>query len=273
MVDDVIIKRYNDGSYWYEIYESGLLRQGKKFYASEPQTSITLPINYNDMEYEISASQPVYCNPYKLSATKRVNVYTDTGYTPYKENEKPTFSNEILNKSQFKIFSDYDSGSFEWFSRGYLDVNTYTLTINVTPSDAKVVINGIERTTYTGAGGMKVNYTISKPDYDTIKSSIILTDDTVLNIEMALTSAYTLTIVPGPFDSTVIMNGQERKKIKLPIGEVVDWEVSKEGFVTERGQTIISDSDETLTVNLSKEITITIEAMPDDALILFVGDE
>jgi hypothetical protein len=273
MVDDVIIKDFDDGNSWYQIYESGLLKQGKRFYTNKLQTNIELPIRYNDTSYEVFASPTNSYNIVKQNVSKSVNVYTDTGYTPYKENEKPTFTSDILTKSEFKIHSDYDSGSFEWFSRGYLDVNTYTLTINVTPSDAKVVINGIERTTYTGAGGLKVSYTISKPDYDTIKSSIILTDDTVLNIEMTLTSAYTLTIVPGPFDSTVIMNGQERKKIKLPIGEVVDWEVSKEGFVTERGQTIIADGDETLTVNLSKEITITVEAMPDDAMIFFIGDE
>lgn len=273
MSDDVIVKEYNDGTTWYKIYQSGKLEQGTRLYSGSQSRIINTPVNFADTTYNISVSNIPQYVLQKQYISKNVNVYTDTSYTPYKENEKPTFTSDILTKSEFKIHSDYDSGSFEWFSRGYLDVNTYTLTINVTPSDAKVVINGIERTSYTGAGGMKVSYTISKPDYDTIKSSIILTEDTILNIEMELTSAYTFTIVPGPFDATVIMNGQERKKIKLPIGEVVDWEVSKEGFVTERGQTTISDSDETLTVNLSKEITITIEAMPDDALILFVGDE
>ena len=184
MSDDVIVKEYNDGTNWYKIYQSGKLEQGTRLYSGSQSQIINTPINFADTTYKISVSNIPQYVLQKQYISKNVNVYTDTGYTSYKENEKPTFTNEILSKSQFKIFSDYDSGSFEWFSRGYLDVNTYTLTINVTPSDAKVVINGIEQNDLIWYEMADVSYEVSYDDYATKKGVITLLDDTTIDVEL-----------------------------------------------------------------------------------------
>ena len=47
--------------------------------------------------------------------------------------------------------------------------------------------------------------------------------------------------------------------------------MSQEGYVTETGEISITENT-TLNVNLSREMIVTIDAMPDDAEIEFIGE-
>ena len=71
--------------------------------------------------------------------------------------------------------------------------------------------------------------------------------------------------------ATVKINGIERKSMKVSLGQVAVWEVSQEGYVTETGEISITENT-TLNVNLSREMIVTIDAMPDDAEIEFIGE-
>jgi len=271
MSEDVIVKEYNDGSNWYKIYQSGLLEQGIRIYSGASSQLIKLPVNYVDTNYTVNVSAIPQVKYYKQYIEKSAYVYFKNKTTTLQENQIPQYTNEILNTSEFNVKSDIDRGYFEWYAKGVLGTDIYTVTINVTPSDAKVVINGVEGNTFSAVAGTKINYIITRDDYDTFESSIFLTSDTTLDIVMEETNAYMLTIVPGPMTATVKINGIERKSMKVSLGQVAVWEVSQEGYVTETGEISITENT-TLNVNLSREMIVTIDAMPDDAEIEFIGE-
>jgi hypothetical protein len=272
MSEDVIVKEYNDGITWYKIYQSGIVEQGTKIYSATPTKDIKLPINYADTNYTVSVSNSPQAKYYKQYMKKTADVVVKNKTTNLKENQTPKYTAEILNTSEFKVNSDINSGCFEWYAKGVLGTDIYTVTINVIPSDAKVVINGIERNTFSGMAGTKVNYTVTRDDYDTVEKSVFLTSDVVIDVVMEETNAYMLTIIPGPMNATVMINGEERKSIKLSVGQVANWEVSMPNYVTETGSTTIDDNT-TLNVNLSREMVVTIDAVPDDANIYYIGDK
>ena len=271
MSEDVVIKEYNDGINWYKIYQSGKLEQGTKIYSASSTKIVNFPVNFSNTEYETFVSNVPMYTPQKFYMNKSAKMSFKDEITTLKEHQIPQYEMEILSKAEFKVNCDVDRGFFEWFSKGYLDVETYILNINVTPSDATVIINGVERTSFTGTSGVMVNYSINKSGYDNVNESIILSKDIDIDVELTLTDSYTITIIPGPVDSKVMLNDKERSKIKLPIGETAYWEVSKDGYVTEIGSTVV-DMDKSIQVNLSKEMTVTFEALPDDAEIILVGE-
>ena len=271
MSDDVVIKEYNNGTTWYKIYQSGLLEQGTKIYSGSQSQTIKLPVNYADTNYTVNVSNIPQVKYYNQYIKKTADVVFKNKTTNLQENQTPQYTTEILNASEFNVKSDIDRGYFEWFSKGVLGTDIYTVTINVTPSDAKVVINGVEGNTFSAVAGTKINYIITRDNYDTFESSIFLTSDITLDIVMEETNAYKLTIVPGPMTATVKINGIERKSMKVSLGQVAVWEVSQEGYVTETGEISITENT-TLNVNLSREMIVTIDAMPDDAEIEFIGE-
>ena len=112
------------------------------------------------------------------------------------------------------------------------------LTINPTPADATVVINGETRRTFDAPAGTTYTYSVSKPNYITRTDTGVLNEDTVLNIQLQLDTA-TLTINPTPADATVRINGQVRNTITLNKGANYSYTVSKNGYYQESGSGIL----------------------------------
>lgn len=61
---------------------------------------------------------------------------------------------------------------------------TFMLEIVPEPADATVVINGVERSVYNAIENSEVFYTVSCDEYETQSGSLIMVDDTVLNIKL-----------------------------------------------------------------------------------------
>lgn len=60
-----------------------------------------------------------------------------------------------------------------------------TITINPTPSDATVVINGTTRNTITVEEGDKISYSVEKSGYETkAENDMVITKDETLNITL-----------------------------------------------------------------------------------------
>lgn len=123
----------------------------------------------------------------------------------------------------------------------------YTFTINPTPSNATVTINGVNTKTVTVEDGTTITWSVSASGYTSQSGSLTLTDDTTKTV--TLVQNFTFTINPTPSNATVTINGATRKTITAAKGTAITWSVSASGYVTQSGSL-------TLTANTTKNVTL-----------------
>ena len=153
-----------------------------------------------------------------------------------------------------------------------LEITRVSLTINPTPADAVVTINGKTQKTITVDYGTEVSYSVAKIGYDTKSAKITLVENTNLDIELSQT-VVVLTINPTPSDATVIIAGVEQKNYTGVYGDIVDWEVSAAGYTSKSGSETLTEN-KTVDVALEKvQVTVSINATPADATVTLNGEE
>jgi len=76
----------------------------------------------------------------------------------------------------------------------------------------------------------------------------------------------TLTISPTPSDATVKINGTTQSSISVYAGDTVNFEVSKSGYRTQKGNIIVQRSA-TANIELSTACTVSAEAQQDGVTI------
>lgn len=139
---------------------------------------------------------------------------------------------------------------------GECKVPSYRLTINVNVS-ATIIVNGV---TYTGSSiyvdlpteDASYEYEIGAEGYTKQTDDGTLTEDTTINVTLeANANDYTFEITPTPVDATVTINGTEQSSITAPAGTLIEWEVSKTGYVTQSGSFLLgSDTESPMVVTL-----------------------
>lgn len=153
-----------------------------------------------------------------------------------------------------------------------LEIIRVSLTINPTPADAVVTINGKAQKTITVDYGTEVSYSVAKTGYDTKSAKITLEENTTLDVELSQT-VVVLTINPTPVDATVTIAGVEQKKYTGVYGDTVDWEVSAIGYTSKSGSETLT-TNKTVDVALEKvQVTVSINATPADATVTLNGEE
>lgn len=133
-----------------------------------------------------------------------------------------------------------------------------TLTVVPEPADANIVLTAEgyqqEGNSITVLSGTEVFYTISANHYNTAEDSYIVENTETLTVSLVPLN-YTLTIVPTPADSTVVLTAegysQVGNHITVPYGTDVLYSVSKLAYNTARGLITIKDTM-TLGVHLVK---------------------
>ena len=195
-----------------------------------------------------------------INGTRRTSITADYG--------------TLIEWSVSKEHYQTQSGSFTLSSNRVdnitLVMDQFTFTINATPADATVVINGVERTTVTVDYGTTINWSVSKVGYATQTGSCVLVDDRTENVTL-VEEYHTFTINATPNDATVIINGQERSTLTAGYGTLVEWSVTKTGYETQSGSYVLI-ADRTENVNLSIiQITFTINPDPIDAIVTING--
>ena len=131
---------------------------------------------------------------------------------------------------------------------------SHILTINATPSDATVLIDGVEQNSAAIFEGDVAQYEVSKSGYITQKGSISIVKDTVIPITLLeAPPEYTITISPTPSDAVVRINGQVSNTHTGYAGDSITVEVSKEGYDTET-RTIQITQNETIDISLSVHV-------------------
>lgn len=132
----------------------------------------------------------------------------------------------------------------------------YTITINPTPSDAEVKLNGVVQSSISVESGSSVSYEVSKDGY-TPKSGSVVADSTKtvdVVLEEVPVAKVTITINPTPADATVKLNNVEQKSIEVDKGSQVTYEVSKTDYVTKSA---------TVTASATQTIDVVLDAVSD----------
>lgn len=155
----------------------------------------------------------------------------------------------ISNYQISEIYYENKPISEVYYGNSLIFSGKVLITINPTPADATVTINGITTNSLLVKKGTRVAYYVSKDNYITKTSSFIATTDTVLNITLSKIQ-YTFKINPTPSYATVTMNGKTTKSLTVDPGTLVNWNVSYSGYFSQSGSEVINSS-------LTKSVTLT----------------
>lgn len=128
-------------------------------------------------------------------------------------------------------------------------METFTFTVNATPADAVVVLNGKEVKSVEVTSGTTVEWMVSAEGYATQSGSQTVDKDISIDITLSALKKYNVTINTVPEDALAIIEDDELKTVDLYEGTVVDWVVSKEGYITKTGSFTLTE-DTTMTVEL-----------------------
>lgn len=122
-----------------------------------------------------------------------------------------------------------------------IPVGKVNFSINATPSDSTIVINGNNVNTVNVDEGSTVSWSVARTGYNTQEGAEVVNQDTVKNIEL-IKKQYTLTVNPTPSDAVVKIDNVVRNSITVDYNTSVHIEVSKEGYISQ-GETIILTED------------------------------
>lgn len=146
----------------------------------------------------------------------------------------------------------------EFWSLGGGGGSEYILTIAPTPADATVSINGVKGNSASGVNGTVMNWSVSKYGYLPKTGSYVIngkneTLPVVLEIDPNPGQTYTVTIAPQPEDAIVKIDGVVQKSKEGVNGQVLSWEVTKEGYIPQSGTFTINGKNETIEVVLQPQ--------------------
>lgn len=176
------------------------------------------------------------------------------------------------------LTSAFYNGQFVF--KGYINGNVMhdsdfvTLTVNTSPVDAIVTFfdygfGQVNGHSITVKKGTSLRYTANKDNYFMYTSPTITVNNTQA-VSVTLSEQYTCTINPTPSDATVILDAgdpqyvQVSNSIKVPYGTLVNYNVSKTGYVTSTGFVAVTNNEPTPIV-LTNLVTLTISPDPSDA--------
>lgn len=127
--------------------------------------------------------------------------------------------------------------------------HNHTFTIVSTPEECTVEINDEAVSTKDVQHGSKVTWNVSKDGYVEQSGELTITDDTSKNVDLSKIQL-DFTINTTPEDCVVTIGGEQVKTKKVDYGSNVEWSVTKEGYTEQSG------TENNVTENVTKDITL-----------------
>lgn len=151
----------------------------------------------------------------------------------------------------------------------------YTLTVNPVTPDATVTINGVVQTSMQVTNGSTVNVKVSADGYKTYEEFILVDKDMVITPELQKEEV-TFSITTIPSDCIVRLNGVVKNSVTVVKGSLVNWEVSKSGYITKSGSIVVEENT-SMQVSLDAigegKINFTVNVIsPLDAVVTINGE-
>lgn len=144
------------------------------------------------------------------------------------------------------------SGSYtiinDWTLPVVLDILQYTLTINPTPANSSIIINGVAQNSITVNYGTTVSWSVSATGYTTKSGTHTVVEDFTLDVLLSL-GYFTVTFSPTPTDATVMINNVVQKSFTAIYGTLFNWSVSAPYYISQTGS-------EQITKTYTKSVTL-----------------
>lgn len=194
---------------------------------------------------------------------------------------------EYGNKSQSDKIVDFIANSLGINSNTEPVTEYYTISINCTPSDALVTINGVQTKTLNVEKNSFVTIVVSKAGYETYSESFPALESKTRNISLTAEQTpgedetdrnVTIQVDTIPSDAIVTINGNTGKTLSVLKGTPVNITVRKSGYVTKTIPQFVATDNFRTTVELTEEppavttATIAVIATPSDALVKINGE-
>ena len=187
----------------------------------------------------------------EINVKRRTNVRFYATYEGYKNSEIANIFIENPNKIQ-----EYN-----------LVLGKYIFTINPTPSNAKVTINGMETNTVSVNKGETVTWKVELDNYFNKEGSQVINEDTSIDVSLDKI-IYTLKIEPIPSNANVTISSN---------GNVIKSGTGTQTVEVDRGTTInysvnctyyYGKSSEDITMNSNQNITVELQSKPEQTILL-----
>lgn len=149
-------------------------------------------------------------------------------------------------------------------------LNEAIIEVHPTPQNATVYIDNEEKWRTVVVPGSVVNIRVEAEDYVSYNENITVNSDTVLNIVLDPVQV-PFTVNASPEGCTIRINGVEAPTgtAQVDKNSTVTWEVSKEGYVTQSGQTLADQDINSIDVTLQlRQVSIIIAPVPSDSSVI-----
>ncbi len=137
------------------------------------------------------------------------------------------------------------------------NVEMVDFTIDATPSEAVVTINDEKVKTKKVAKGSDVKWKVEAPNYTPQEGTETKLETNTTKTIILIPTNHKFTINATPKDAVVTINKEKVTTKDFPHGTSVEWSVTKEGFIEQKGT-------EVLNTDIVKDITlVAVESAPE----------
>lgn len=192
---------------------------------------IEIAKNYDTSNSVLSVSKNALCNG--ISLVKSANILFNSTDMSMESKEYTA----RIHDTKTMVVNTPDMGFYEITSVG--QIAKYDLNISATPSNATILINGIEQSTYNGYETEEINYEVFCDGYKSISGTFNLMNDETINVELKAPTTL-LRITTEPEDVIVIIDGEETHEAHVVPGETITYQVYKDGYCFENGDDVLT---------------------------------
>lgn len=225
--------------------------------------------NLEDINTTLSVLTTKYTltvNPVTPDATVTINGIVQTSM----QVTNGSTVNVKVSADGYKTYEEFILVDKDMVITPELQKEEVTFSITTIPTDCVVKLNGVARNSINIIKGSSVNWKVSKSGYITKSGSIIVTENTSMQVSLDVIGEgkinFTINVI-SPLDAVVTINGETTNSLIVDKNSEVTWSVEAPHYESKNGtQTVTEDTaiDVTLVAN---KYTLTINPTPADAVV------
>lgn len=230
--------------------------------------------NLEDINTTLSVLTTKYTltvNPVTPDATVTINGIVQTSM----QVTNGSTVNVKVSADGYKTYEEFILVDKDMVITPELQKEEVTFSITTIPTDCVVKLNGVARNSINIIKGSSVNWEVSKSGYITKRGSIIVTENTSMQVSLDVIGEgkinFTINVI-SPLDAVVTINGETTNSLIVDKNSEVTWSVEAPHYESKNGtQTVTEDTaiDVTLVAN---KYTLTINPTPTNAVVELNGE-